>query len=97
MDRFQAPQTVPAGLLAVLCSELSAPSPLAAARERSASASKLQALASRGDNLLFSFQSARRTSPHRAMAWASRSLSAKCGAASKLLQSLADKLRALRR
>src|SRR5947209_11763399 len=66
MDRSQEPQTVPAGLPAVLCPGPSAPSRLAAARARSASASKLPALASRADNLLPSFQSARPTSPHRA-------------------------------
>src|SRR5437899_2807343 len=95
MDRSQEPQTVPAGLPAVLCPGPSAPSQTAADRQRSASASNLPALERRADNLLPSFQSAGPTSPHRATAYASHFLSAKSGDASKLLQSLADTLRAL--
>src|SRR6516162_9797702 len=96
MDRSPAHQKVHATRRAVWSVAPSAPSPLGAARERSASASNPRALASRGGNLQLSFQAAPETSLHRAKAWDRGVLSARCDDASKLLRSLADKLRALR-
>src|SRR6516225_11439676 len=96
MDRSPAHQEVHATRRAVWSVAPSAPSPLGAARERSASASNPRALASRGGNLQLSFQAAPETSLHRAKAWDRGVLSARCDDASKLPQWLADKLRALR-
>src|SRR6516225_2939275 len=96
MGRSPAHQKVHATRRAVWSVAPSAPSPLGAARERSASASNRRALASRGGNLQLSFQAAPETSLHRAKAWDRGVLSARCDDASKLPQWLADKLRALR-
>src|SRR6266852_3357768 len=95
MDRSQEPQTVPAGLPAVLCPGPSAPYQTAADRQRSASASNLPALVICGDNPRPSFSTAPETSPHRAMAWDRGALSARCDDASTRPQLLADTLRAL--
>src|SRR5437870_2823875 len=58
--------------------------------------SKLPALASRADNLLPSFQSARPTSPHRARAWENDFPPARCYGASKRPRLPVDRLPVLR-